>query len=286
MIPILIGFGALALAVVVYATVIERQWYAVRRHRVPCLPPGARGLRVVSISDLHLLKRQRRKQRFLASLDRFEPDLVIGTGDYLGDAESVDATVRAMTAIKPRTAALFVLGSNDYWGPVPKNPLRYFLPRDPTKKPIGPENPWPDMVAALERAGWQLINNRHLDVDGVDVLGLDDAHVGRADLSLAKPRADDGLRLVVAHSPDVVKPLLGFDYDLIVCGHTHGGQVRIPGVGALVTNCDLPRSMARGLHRMGDTWVFVNAGLGTNKFAPYRFACRPEVAVLDLEPRA
>lgn len=286
MIPILIGLGALALAVVVYATLIERNWYAVRKHTVPCLPPGYEGIRIVSISDMHLLKRQRRKRRFLASLDRFEPDLVIGTGDYLGDAESVDATVRAMTAIKPRTAALFVLGSNDYWGPVPKNPLKYFMPRDPTKKPTGVENPWPQMVAGLEAAGWVLINNRTLDLDGIDVLGLDDAHVGRADLSLAKPRTDERFRLVVAHSPDVARPLSELGYDLIVCGHTHGGQVRIPGVGALVTNCELPRSMARGLHRMGDAWLFVNAGLGTNKFAPYRFACRPEVAVLDLVARA
>ena len=287
MLPIVLTLLALALIVAFYAVMVERNWFAVRRYRVPCLPPGSPGLRVLSISDLHLLDRQRRKQKFLASLDRFEPDLVIGTGDFLGDADAVPATVRAVTAIRARLAALFVLGSNDYWGPKPKNPLRYFRARKHPPVP-GPENPWQDMVAGLSAAGWRLINNEVTSVDGIEVLGLDDAHIGRADMTLVTPRAtgSDAFRLCVAHSPDVAREVAANGYDLIICGHTHGGQVCVPGVGALVTNCDLPRSMARGLHQMGDAWLYVNAGLGTSKYAPYRFACRPEVAVLELVPRA
>lgn len=267
-----------------YATGIERNWYAIRRARVPCLPAGSAPLRVLSISDLHLLARQRRKQRFLAALARFEPDLVIGTGDYLGDERSVDATLGAIGGLRGRLASLFVLGSNDYYGPTPKNPLRYFGPRRAPKL-HGPENPWPDLVAGLVEAGWTDMSNRTVTLDGIEVLGLDDAHIGRADMSVPVARTGDGFRLAVAHSPDVADALAELGYDLIVCGHTHGGQVRLPGFGALVTNSELPRSMARGLHRVRDAWLFVNAGLGTNKFAPYRFACRPEVAVLELVAR-
>lgn len=277
-----VGAGA---ALAFYATVIERNWYAVRRHRVPCLPPDAVPLRVLSISDLHLLGRQGRKRRYLKGLDRFEPDLIIGTGDFLGDEDAIDPVAETIGGLRARVARLFVLGSNDYFGPVPKNPLRYFrartLPIEPTGRPL----PWPDLVRALEAQGWTLINNRALAVDGIDVVGLDDAHIGRADLSVASPRRDDRFRLAVAHSPDVAPDLAALGYDLVVCGHTHGGQVRIPGVGALITNSTLPRSMARGLHRIDGAWLFVNAGLGTNKYAPYRFACRPEVAVLDLVAR-
>ena len=76
-------------------------------------------------------------------------------------------------------------------------------------------------------------------------------------------------------------------FDLLFAGHTHGGQVCVPLVGALVTNCDLDRRMAKGLHRWprSDAWLHVSAGLGTSPTAPVRFACPPEATVLTLIPR-
>ena len=77
-------------------------------------------------------------------------------------------------------------------------------------------------------------------------------------------------------------------FDLLLAGHTHGGQVCVPGFGALVTNCGLPRSMAKGLHRWpgSDAWLHVSAGLGTHPTAPVRFACRPEATPADPRPSA
>lgn len=276
---------ATGVAVLFYATVIERNWFALRRHRVPCLPPGSAPVRILHISDLHLRRQQQWKQRWLRGLAKVKPDLLIATGDMMGDVDAVDAVLRSLRPI-PRARALLVLGSNDYYGPRLKNPIRYFIPSNKRGRTHGPRLPWTDLVAGLEADGWDFINNRVLDVDGIDVLGLDDAHIHRAKLSLASPRTHDGFRMVVAHSPDVVKPLAPQGYDLILCGHTHGGQLRIPGYGALVTNCDLPRKMARGLHQIGDTWLHVCGGLGTSKYAPFRFACRPEACVLELVPRA
>jgi len=76
-------------------------------------------------------------------------------------------------------------------------------------------------------------------------------------------------------------------FNLLLAGHTHGGQVCVPGVGALVTNCGLHRSMAKGLHRWpgSDAWLHVSAGLGTHPTAPVRFACPPEASILTLIPR-
>ena len=76
-------------------------------------------------------------------------------------------------------------------------------------------------------------------------------------------------------------------FSLLLAGHTHGGQVCVPGVGALVTNCGLDRRMAKGLHRWPGTpaWLHVSAGLGTHPTAPIRFACRPEASLLTLIPR-
>src|SRR5438105_1212916 len=191
--------------VVLYASLIERNWFALRRHRIPCLPPGSSPMRILHVSDLHLRTAQRRKRAFLKGLARVEPDLVIGTGDFIGDAHSNDAAVDAVTAIGARDGALYVLGSNDYYGPKPKNPLRYFFKR---KRLIhGTPNPWRELVEGLNARGWRLINNTAISIDGIDVVGLDDEHIGRADLSVARKRNGNGFRLAVAHSPDVARAL-------------------------------------------------------------------------------
>jgi predicted MPP superfamily phosphohydrolase len=99
---------------------------------------------------------------------------------------------------------------------------------------------------------------------------------------------DADVRLAVTHAPylRVLDAFTRDGYDLVLAGHTHGGQVRLPGVGALVTNCDLPREQVRGLSRWGSSWLHVSAGLGTSKYAPFRFACRPEASLLQVVPKA
>jgi uncharacterized protein len=182
-----------------------------------------------------------------------------------------------------------VLGSHDYYSSSFGNPLKYFRGPSNRKPPKGHLLPWRDLVAKLEDRGWELILNRAttVDVDGlgtVDVVGLDDPHIKRDDISVASPRSKPGFRLGVVHSPDAAPALAELGYDLIVCGHTHGGQVRVPGFGALVTNSKMPRTMARGLSRIKGSWLHVSAGLGTSRFAPIRFACRPEACLLELTP--
>lgn len=290
LLTVLLILVAAGLALLAYASLVERNWFALRTHRVPCLPPGSKPVRVLHISDLHFRRGQRLKRAFLGRCAQTNPDLVVGTGDFLGGADAVDATVEAMTQIRPTAAALFVLGSNDYYGSMPSNPFKYFMGPSNRRKPKGKLNPWRELVDGLEQRGWRLINNTAtgVTIDGlgaVDVVGLDDPHLRRDDITVASPRDGDGFRLAVVHSPDAAPALAGLGYDLIVCGHTHGGQVRVPGVGALVTNSTLPRSMARGLHRMDGAWLHVSAGMGTNPYTPVRFACRPEACVLELVPR-
>jgi uncharacterized protein len=290
MIPVLIGVVAFGVACVLYGVFVERTWFVLRTHRVPCLPPGAAPVRVLHISDLHFRPGQERKRRFLARCAAAKPDLVIGTGDYLGSA-AVAPAVDAATQIVPKTAALYVLGSNDYYASRPTNWFKYLIGPSNRKKPKGKLLPWRDLVAGLEGKGWRLINNTATSVtlDGlgsVDVVGLDDPHLRRHDLRVASARVDQPFRFAVVHSPDAALDLAKLGYDLIFCGHTHGGQVRIPGYGALVTNSTLPRQMARGVHRLDGAWLHVSAGMGTSPYAPFRFACRPEACLLELVPRS
>ena len=286
------GVTALGGATFAYASLVERNLFTLRRHTVPVLEPDAEPLRILHISDLHMMPDQRRKQEWVASLAGTDPDLVVVTGDNLSSAEAVPGVLHALDPLLDRPGA-FVFGSNDYRGPVWKNPLLYLLPEREYVQ--GDELPWQDLHAAFTDAGWADLNNARtvLKAGGrsVELAGVDDPHVDRDDYpSVAGPvsRGAD-VHIGVTHTPAsrVLSAMAEDGFSLLMAGHTHGGQVRVPGYGALTTNCDLPHHMARGLHRWPgtDSWLHVSAGLGTHPTAPIRFACRPESSILTLVPR-
>lgn len=276
-----------------YASVIERRMYTLRSAELPVLPHDAEPLRVLHISDLHMMPGHRAKQRWVAELAETQPDLVVNTGDNLAHLDAVPSVLRALGPLLDYPG-VFVFGSNDYYGPKPKSPARYLMPKGRKKRVHGPRLPWRDLRAGLIEHGWQDVTHvrRTLDVGGrqVFVSGVDDPHLQRdryADIS-GRADADAALRLGVTHSPEprVLDPFAEDGYDLVLAGHTHGGQLRIPGFGALVTNSELDRTRARGASRWGARmWLHVSAGLGTSPYAPVRFACRPEASLLTLVPR-
>jgi predicted MPP superfamily phosphohydrolase len=283
---ILLALLALGLLLVAYGVFIERRWYRVSRYRLDILP-GAQtgGLSVLHLSDLHFVRGDRRKARFLASLP--QPDIAVVTGDLLGESEAVRSVAEALRPVRGRWASYFVLGSNDYFKPRPTLYFRYFFGR--TKYRRGTPSSSRDLVDALEADGWNLLKNERMDVSlngtRIEVTGLDDPHIHRHDIRTAVRRSPDLFGLAIVHSPDPAPELVALGYDLIVAGHTHGGQVRMPIVGALVTNGSIPRRMARGLIRLGTGFLHVSPGMGTSKYAPFRFLCRPEATLLELGPR-
>ena len=230
------------------------------------------------------------KQRWVAALDELDPDLVVNTGDNLAHMKAVPAVLRALGPLLNRPG-VFVFGSNDYYAPRPKNPARYLFPSD--KRIHGIQLPWADLRAALLEHGWHDLTHVRelLSVAGQKVAfaGVDDPHLrrDRYDQIAGSPDRTAVLRLGVTHSPEprVLDAFARDGYDLVLAGHTHGGQLRVPGIGALVTNCALDRSRARGASRWGArTWLHVSAGLGTSPYAPVRFACPPEASLLTLVP--
>jgi predicted MPP superfamily phosphohydrolase len=118
----------------------------------------------------------------------------------------------------------------------------------------------------------------------VEVMGMDDPHMHRGDLRVTTRSRRDLFGLAVVHSPDPSPELASLGWDLILAGHTHGGQVRLPVAGALVTNSHMPRRLASGVIRIGGATLHTSPGLGTSKFAPFRFLCRPEATILELHP--
>ncbi len=302
--------GALGVGALAWASV-EVRWFALRRVVVPVLAPGAPSLRVLHVSDLHLTPRRRETVEWTRTLARLEPDLVINTGDNLAHVDALPTVLEALEPLLDIPGA-FVMGSNDYYAPVPKNPARY-LRADPRDSEALPDVALPgeDLRAAFRAAGWADLYNRRetVEVDGrrVALVGVDDAHLDRdrfpakvARDATGRPRAD--VHLGVTHAPyrRILDAMHDDGVDLILAGHTHGGQLCVPWYGALVTNCDLDPARAKGLQgwpgaRPDDptdpesaatsTWLHVSAGLGTSPYAPVRFACRPEATLLTLVGR-
>jgi len=282
-----LGAGlAIGAACVAYGVFIERRWYRASSYGVAVLPATATPVRILHLSDMHFVEGDRAKTAFLRGLA--PGDLTVVTGDMLGDPDGVEAAVDALRPLRGRLGSYFVLGSNDYWAPQPLNYLNYF--RRERAQRAGVRGRSDDLVRRLEADGWVHLENEKTRVanDGVafEVLGLDDPHVEYHDLRVAPRTEPNAVGLAVVHSPDPTPELVALGYQIIVSGHTHGGQVRVPIVGALVTNSDMPRRLAKGLSRFGDAYVHVSPGLGTSKYAPFRFLCRPEATYLELVARA
>jgi predicted MPP superfamily phosphohydrolase len=283
---------ALGAAVAGAAGLAYARWesgaYTLRRARVGVLPAGQPDLRILHLSDLHLVPGQAGKIRWVQSLRALHPDAVIVTGDFLSHAEAIPDV---LDALDPHfaTPGAFVLGSNDYYAPRPLNPAKYL--RGPSQlEPRRAMLPWTDLVDGLVANTWIDLGNSRatMTIDGrhVDVRGVDDPHISRDRYDEVAGPFDSAadLSLGVTHAPylRVLDAMSADGAALVLAGHTHGGQLRVPGVGALVTNCDLPRSKARGVSEHRGAALHVSAGMGTSPYAPLRFACRPEATLLTL----
>lgn len=280
-----LGAAALGVGTLAYAH-LETTRFTLRREVIPTLPPGQRDLRVLHISDLHMVPGQRRKREWVQSLCALSPDAVIATGDFLSHENGIPSAIEALTPLLELPGA-FVLGSNDYFSPKPINPVKYFAgpsALEPTRKMLE----WEPLAQGLAQFGWLDLTNTASEwkVDGrlIDIRGVDDPHIGRDNYARVAgpfhPHAD--LTVGVVHAPylRVIDAMAADGADVIFAGHTHGGQLRVPGYGALVTNCDLDPKRARGLSTHKNSYLHVSAGLGCSRYAPFRFACPPEATLI------
>ena len=273
-----------------WAVFIERFIFVVRNDKIRILPKGSNPITVLQIGDIHMAPWQKSKQRFIQSLAKYPVDLVVNTGDNLGHPKAIPAVLQAMQPLLAKPG-VFVNGSNDYFGPVMKNPFGYIFHTSHAPKSARLDTA--KMTNAFEQAGWVNLNNKtsQLVVSGnkVRFIGLDDFHIGYSNSSKLSESSDFTIALTHAPYLEAIETLTKLGAELIFAGHTHGGQVRIPFLGALTTNSDLPNRHARGL----SGWNFdgkksilsVVAGLGNSIFAPVRFACFPEVRLITLLER-
>lgn len=285
------GVGTLAWAV------SELNRFELKEYTLPLLPKGTlskkRGahgqaeFRLLHVSDLHMIPGQEKKIAWVQDLSRLQPDLVVNTGDNLSDEHAVPHVLRALDPLL-NTPGLFVWGTNDYWAPEPVNPFQYLTGKKRTPSYV--DLPWRGMRAAFIERGWQDANQKRLEfrVGNVRlaVAGVDDPHHDFDDYDeiAGAPNADADLALALLHAPEprVLQRFANDGYQLSLSGHTHGGQVCLPGSKALVTNCGIDRERVQGLHEFDGMAMHVSNGLGTSKYAPVRLFCRPSATLLRL----
>lgn len=285
-------------ACVAYGTFVERRWYRLRHLHLPgVLRDRGASLRVLHLSDLHLDPPQRHKTEFIRSLHACRADLIAVTGDILGAHGAEEAAADLLGALtSPAVPGVVVLGSNDLYGPTRKGYHHYLL--NPDERITGERLDTDRMLDRLKEHGYRVLHNEAtvvptpagpVAIGGIDDPHLDDAIVPEADA--VRPDRDSTLTSIgLVHAPYTVAldVLVEAGHRLLLSGHTHGGQVRFPPFGAVVGNCDLPLDRIRGASRYGPgpdgdaAWLHVSPGLGTSRYAPFRFACRPEATLLHL----
>lgn len=281
--PTALALGATALAAYGF---LEPRLFRLRRLQVP-VPLGAPSLKILHLSDTHMTERSHPVAGFVRSLPELmgeEPDLIVATGDLLDDGDGIELVLDAFSALSAKLGKFYVLGSHDYFKSEYKSPTRYLTGRraEPSTVRIDTEA----LESGLAAQGWKPLTNltEHLSGGRIRIAGVDDPYINLQRTGHIERAEGETLAIGVTHAPDVVSDWLLNGYDLVLAGHTHGGQIRAPFIGALVTNSTIPPELASGLHRLGGGWLHVTPGLGHSRFSPVRFLCRPEAALLELLP--
>jgi len=266
--------------------------YKVRKSSLPLLPKGCGDIRILHFSDLHLTPGRKGLIKAIKGWVDLKPDLIISTGDFIAHKDGIKPLISALGELLD-TPGLFVFGSNDYYAPRFKNPLSYLLP-DSGERKLGTKLNSSLLSKQLSKGSWQDLNHKKVKVKikgaVIEARGTDDAHLELDNYPFVAGKKSKGcdISLGITHAPyeRVLAAMAEDKLDLILAGHTHGGQIRLPWPGgskALTTNCDLENWRASGLSKVNDQpWLNVSAGMGYSPFAPIRFACPPEVSLITL----
>lgn len=235
--------------------------FVIRSQRVP---PALDGLRIAQLSDLHLRSWNGVFAAARLKLADIDPDMIVITGD-LGDTRApaqgvADFVHRIFEGFTPPLGIFAVLGNHD----------------DP-------------QLADLVESDLRVLSNEHVCLDyrgqSLIVAGIDDRTPTSSDVPSAMlGAAADKFTILLAHYPSTIYRLPRGRVDLMLAGHTHAGQIRLPGVGALWPVFEgIPRKFYKGLHEWNGTRFYVNAGLGCSWILPVRVCCPPEIAVFTLK---
>jgi predicted MPP superfamily phosphohydrolase len=273
----LLGGAALYL----YASKVEARNYRLERVRVST--PKRVGLRVLHLSDLHLSFPESHKIDFLEQITDDDFDMIVFTGDIF---ENYTGTQYAKNLIarRPRLGAYAVLGNHDYyaytWFHKTFGRLNRSYRHPKHKRDVMP------MINALQESGITVLRNsaRLFESEKICLVGIDYPGITPEELRALTAQANpDWLVVSLLHLPRRLHQLPQAGVDIAFAGHTHGGQVRLPGIGALITDSELHRREASGLVQRDNTVIHVSRGLGADPKTNFRLFCPPAATIIEIE---
>ena len=271
--------------VLFYAFVIEPNMIQLRRKTIELNGYAMQTLQVLHLSDMHFFAGQETRKDFMLRLaDEVQPDLIFITGDLVDDDSGIGLCLEALKPFRAKYGIYGVLGNHDHFYVRFRDVFHFgesYLKQK--RKP----NDTQRLLAGLDDLGIRILHNERvrlaMEHGELTIAGLDDPYLRRDDI----PKTFAGYQkngpcLALSHTPDPYKELIGAGADIIFCGHTHGGQIRLPFWGPIVTRTTAPRRMVSGLHRVEDAFIHITTGLGSGKFTYLRFLCHPEVTIFTI----
>lgn len=276
--------GACVAAALIYGFLIEPRRLRLEQIHVELkgLPPELDGLRLVHLSDLHVSARRFRQaiaHRALALANTLQPDVVVMSGDLVRRHDCAAGPLSILTQLRPQHGVWTVLGNHDYnwtWLTMVTGGPRHARTTEQ----------WRELLAGLGVAALEN-QSRELRINGASLwlVGCGDPYCQRDDLPQALAPVPDGAPcLLLCHSPDIADDEAFHRVGLALCGHTHGGQIRLPLLGLIWAPCRDFRTRAVGLTQVRGTWLYASRGVAAGNV--FRFRCPPEVTLVTLRSRA
>jgi uncharacterized protein len=294
-----LGMGLLSLAgaaLFYYANKVESKAYRLERLRLAVggastghwITEGERGtgrksLKILHLSDLHLIEPETDKIAFLQSISKEDVDLVFLTGDVFQNETGLQYATKILSKM-PRLGAYAILGNHDYYSynMVNKTLGRIYKPwRSPEQRRDVTRH-----LEALDWAGFKVLHNdiQRFDAEGFSIVGLDYFGIKPEELrAMTDSVPDNHLLFGLFHVPKKLKMIADAGIDIGFGGHTHGGQIRIPRFGALITDSELKRTEASGLIRRGRTMFHISRGMGADPRSNVRLFCPPAATIIEVE---
>ncbi|NOZ21627.1 MAG: hypothetical protein GXP25_11145 [Planctomycetes bacterium] len=279
---------ALALALAFYMIFIETRWFHLGEVTIHVRKSFPCRLTVLHLTDTHFRKSHGWKRRFIKGLAERPVDFVFATGDMIDAPHGIDNCVAALAALKPRYGTYFVLGGHDHYAITLMDTLHH-LTHFRTSRRASRKNETEELIRRLTEIGVVVLVNEHrritVDTHKLVLVGLDDPFLSRDDLDAAMDGVSpEDPTIMLVHAPDVIESAPERGVDVVFAGHTHGGQIRLPLIGALVTRSKVHRRHACGVFKVKDTVFHLNKGLGAGPITDFRLFCRPEATIVHIVP--
>ncbi|HEY9679267.1 MAG TPA: metallophosphoesterase [Drouetiella sp.] len=294
------SFLLTGLGVYMYASRVEARNYKLETVRITTYGGGGDGpnsasagknpgdvdatkkiFRILHLSDTHLAEPESHKLRFLEEVTDGDFDLIVLTGDVFENYTGLKYA-GALLSRQPKLGAYAVLGNHDYYNYKYWNKIVGRINRK-WRHPMEYRDVQP-MIKALRNSGYDvLLNESRTHSEGVHIVGVDYPGIESAEMNRLVAEAPDGfLKLALFHMPRKLYQFVDAGVDLAVGGHTHGGQIRVPGVGALITDSELSRAEVSGLVYRGKTTFHISRGLSADPRSNFRLFCPPAATILEV----